>query len=91
VTGAPIVDQPAAITLLSRSGCHLCEAARAVVAEQAALAGVDWVEVDVDTDEDLRADFGDLVPVVLVDGLEHAHYRVDPARLRAALLTRPNS
>jgi hypothetical protein len=91
VTDVPIADPPAVITLLSRSGCHLCEAARAVVAEQAALAGVGWAELDVDADPDLRADFGDLVPVVLVDGVEHAHYRVDPARLRAALQTRPSS
>jgi hypothetical protein len=91
VTGASITDPPAVVTLLSRSGCHLCEAARVVVAEQATAAGVGWTEIDVDSDPDLRADFGDLVPVVLVDGAEHAHYRVDPARLRAALQTRPRS
>jgi len=91
VTGASITDPPAVVTLLSRSGCHLCEAARVVVAEQATAAGVGWTEIDVDSDPDLRADFGDLVPVVLVDGAEHAHYLVDPARLRAALQTRPRS
>jgi glutaredoxin len=92
VTGDPVVDPvPAVITLLSRSGCHLCEQARTVVVEQAMAAGVDWAEVDVDTDPELRADFGDLVPVVLVDGIEHAHYRVDPQRLLAALRARPRS
>ncbi len=68
MTGPPIASGPAVITLLTRSGCHLCEAARVVVADEARLAGVDWVEVDVDSDPELRADFGDLVPVVLVDG-----------------------
>ena len=62
-----------------------------MVADEARLAGVDWVAVDVDSDPELRADFGDLVPVVLVDGIEHAHYRVDPGRLRAALQMRPRS
>ena len=91
MTGAPIPDPPAVITVLSRSGCHLCAEATIVVAQEAEAAGVDWAEVDVDTDPDLRADFGDLVPVVLVDGVEHAHYRVDPGRLRAALRSRPSS
>ena len=89
MTGPSIASDPAVVTLLTRSGCHLCEAAKVVVADEARLAGVDWVEVDVDSDPELRADFGDLVPVVLVGGIEHAHYRVDPGRLRAALQMRP--
>jgi len=48
-------------------------------------AGTSWDETDVDADPDLRAAYGDLVPVVLVDGREHGHWRVEEARLRRAL------
>ncbi len=79
----------ATVTLLSRVGCHLCDEARevvaSVVASVAAGSGVELVEVDVDSDPELRAEYGDLVPVVLVDGVQHGYYRIDPERLRLAL------
>jgi glutaredoxin len=73
------------ITLLTRAGCHLCDDARGVVARIAAERDTGWAEVDVDGDPDLRARYGDLVPVVLVDGREHGHWRVDEDRLRRAV------
>lgn len=73
------------VTLLTRAGCHLCGDARAAVIAETAAAGVGWTESDVDADPDLRAEYGDLVPVVLIDGAEHAQFRVDRERLRAAL------
>lgn len=76
---------PAHVQLLGRSGCHLCDVAKDVVLRVAAQAGAVVEEVDVDTRPDLRARYSDLVPVVLVDGVEHARWRVDEARLRAAL------
>jgi glutaredoxin len=79
----------ARITLISRTGCHLCDDARAILAAVAAEEGVAWDEVDVDSDVDgtgnLADEYGDRVPVVLLDGTEHAYWRVDPERLRAAL------
>lgn len=77
---------PAAhITLLSRSGCHLCDDARVVLAAVAAETATPWDERDVDTDPLLVQEYGDRVPVVLIDGKEHAYWRVDETRLRAAL------
>jgi glutaredoxin len=73
------------VVLVGRAGCHLCDEARAVVASVCAATGTAWQEVDVDTDEALRAAYSDAVPVVLVDGTEHARFRVDPARLRQAV------
>jgi glutaredoxin len=78
-TGAP------RLRLLGRPGCHLCDDARTIVAAVAAEAGVAWDEVDVDSDGDLADEYGDRVPVVLLDGQEHAYWRVDAERLRAAL------
>jgi hypothetical protein len=73
------------LTLLGRVGCHLCDDARAIVARVAAETGAGWEEVDVDSDAELAEEYGDRVPVLLLDDREHAYWRVDEARLRAAL------
>jgi len=46
---------------------------------------VQFDETDVDSDPVLRAEYGDRVPVIVVDDKEHGYFRVDEARLRAAL------
>jgi glutaredoxin len=74
--------------LLSRTGCHLCDDARAVLASVADELGVAWDERDVDADGVLADEYGDRVPVVLLDGAEHSYWRVDEDRLRAALAGR---
>jgi glutaredoxin-like protein DUF836 len=42
-------------------------------------------ERNVDADPRLASEYGDRVPVVLVDGKEHSYWRVEEARLRRAL------
>jgi glutaredoxin len=79
------------IQILGRAGCHLCDVARDIVEIVAAETGTDFVEVDVDADPQLKARYSDYVPVLLVDGKEHSHWRVDAARLRAALSADPAS
>lgn len=74
------------VTLLTRAACHLCDDARRVVQQTTADTGSQWSERDVDSDPELRAEYGDRVPVVLVDGVEHSHFGVDGDRLRAALV-----
>lgn len=69
------------ITLLTRTDCHLCEFAREAVARVRAASGVDWTERDVDADPVLAQEYGDRVPVVLLDGREHDYFRVDEPRL----------
>jgi hypothetical protein len=39
----------------------------------------------VDGDPELRAEYGDRVPVILIDGCEHGYWKVEEQRLRAAL------
>jgi len=75
----------AEVVLVTRQGCHLCALAAPVVAQEAARAGAAYAERDVDASpEDVRA-YGDKVPVVLLDGREHAYWQVDRKALRAAL------
>ena len=47
--------------------------------------GAGWTAVDVDTDPELRAEYGDRVPVIVIDGREHGFWRVEEDRFRAAL------
>ncbi|WP_415855616.1 glutaredoxin family protein [Sinomonas sp. G460-2] len=70
------------IVLVARRECHLCEAAREVVARVAADAGLEWTERLTDDDADLAARFAEEVPVVLVDGVQRDFWRIDEARLR---------
>jgi glutaredoxin len=73
------------ITLYSRPGCHLCDDARAVIARVCANLGEEYDEVSIDGDPELSERFGEEIPVTFVDGRQHNFWRVDEARLRAAL------
>ncbi len=73
------------ITLLSRPGCHLCDEARRIIARVAADLDIAWIERDVtDSADDLR-EYGEMIPVTLIDGVQHDFWRVDESRLRRAL------
>jgi glutaredoxin len=73
------------VTLLVREQCQACAAAREDIARICAELDVPWHTTDVDTDPELRAEYGDRVPVILVDGREHGFWTVQERRLRAAL------
>lgn len=73
------------ITLYGREGCHLCDDARIVIERVCADLGETYVEVDIDSDDDLADRFGEEIPVTFVDGRQHDFWRVDENRLRAAL------
>jgi glutaredoxin len=75
----------AEVVLLTRQGCHLCAQAAPVVAREAARAGATYTERDVDASPDDLAAYGEKVPVVLLDGVEHAYWQVDARALRSAL------
>jgi glutaredoxin len=74
------------VTLISRDGCHLCEQAEATLDR---IAPGQWTRVDVDSDIELERDYGDRVPVVLLDGAEHGYWRVEEARLLRDLARQP--
>jgi glutaredoxin len=73
------------LQLMTRAGCHLCEVAAETLERIAAEAGLRPEPVDVDGDPELQAEFGDRVPVVLLDGREHSYFTVDVPRLRRDL------
>jgi len=76
------------VVLLTRQGCSLCERTAARLVELAAELGFDFTTTDVDAaaaggDSGLRVEFGDRLPVVLLDGREHSYWELDEPRLRA--------
>jgi predicted thioredoxin/glutaredoxin len=79
------------LTLIRKPDCHLCEVASdvidAVVAElpDAAAEQIEIVEASIQDDPALYDLWWEKIPVVLIDGDLHAHWRVSPERLREAL------
>lgn len=71
--------------MIGKPGCHLCEQARAVIEHVAGDLGIAWVERSILEDEALFTLYAEKIPVTLIDGIVHDIYRVDEARLRAAL------
>jgi hypothetical protein len=85
MTAAMSGDAVTRLTLITRPGCHLCEVAKEALVRIAADTGEGWVEVDVESDVALESEYGDRVPVVLLDGKEHGYWRVEEDRLRRDL------
>ena len=73
------------VVLVGKPGCHLCDVARQIVELVCAESDTEWLEVSLSDAPELADRYWDLVPVVLVDGVQHDVYRVDAERLRATL------
>ena len=71
------------VVLYSRAGCHLCDAARAVLEAERERTPFGFEEVDVQGDDALERHYGVRIPVVEIDGQERFEYQVDPAELLA--------
>lgn len=79
------------LTLIGKPGCHLCDDAREVIRGVLAdlpdgAPAVAVEELSILDDADLHEKYVEEIPVVLVDGRMHTYWRVDPARLRTAIL-----
>jgi glutaredoxin len=73
------------VTLLSRTGCHLCETAEQLLRRLSTELGFAYREIDVDSSQALRDEYSDRVPVILIDGKEHGYWRVEEKRFRKAV------
>jgi glutaredoxin len=78
--GVSIVTTPKAI-LYTRSGCHLCDDAKALLERY----GLSPMLVDIDADPVLRERYTTCVPVVVIDGKERFRGRVNEVLLRRLL------
>ena len=65
------------VVVYSRRGCHLCEIMKEKLVKLERRGGFRWREVDVETEDGLRRQFTDEVPVVFIDGRKAFKYRLD--------------
>jgi glutaredoxin len=92
--GGPTSAAPLALTLYGRAWCHLCDDMRAALDDVVRTLRADggMMElavrldvVDIDTDTSLEARYNEWVPVLVMDGVELCHHRLDRARVAEAL------
>lgn len=78
------------VTIVGKPDCHLCDVAgevvRGVVADLGDGTSVEIEKVSILDDPALHERYWEQIPVVLVNGIEHAHWRVDPDAFRATIL-----
>ena len=67
--------------LYTRTGCHLCDDAMAMLTRH----GLRPEVIDIDGDSELVAQYGQCVPVVMIDGRLRFRGRVDEPVLRRLL------
>ena len=75
------------VTLYGKAGCCLCDEAKEALAEVRAERPFELEEVDVSLDPGLNRQYGERIPVVVVEGEELFEYHVDPPALRQRLDT----
>jgi len=68
--------EPKEVLVYSRKGCHLCEIVKETVTKAHRRGGFEWREIDVDSDNQLRREFSDEVPVVFINGRKAFKYRM---------------
>jgi len=73
------------VTVYSRSGCHLCEIAidriSSVINDYKFTLDI----VLIDQNSELEKEFGEQVPVILIDNKIHDYWRVDLERFTKAI------
>ena len=77
------------LCLYGRRGCHLCDDLRQALLEFQPGDGISHGfrlrEIDIDTDPELRARYGLLIPVLCLGEQEICHFQLNPAALKQAL------
>lgn len=76
---------PIRVEFYTRDGCCLCDDALRVLERAGRQYKIDLQVINVDQSADLQQRFGSLVPVVLVNGRERFHGRVNQVLLSRLL------
>ena len=73
------------VTVYSRSGCHLCEVAIDLI-NSVKFENKFSLEIKlIDNNSELEKEYGEQVPVILIDGKVHDYWRVDLERFTKAI------
>lgn len=74
------------VELMGKPGCHLCDDARAIVSSVLQdFPQAELVEHNILDDAEMFENLKDDIPVVLINGERHAHWRVNEESFRSAL------
>ncbi|WP_104083079.1 glutaredoxin family protein [Cryobacterium sp. Y11] len=81
------------LTLIGKPGCHLCDDARDMIGSvlaqlegEASAPEITFEERSILDDAELHDLYLEDIPVLLINGKVHNYWRIDPVRLRTALL-----
>lgn len=76
------------LTLIGKPGCHLCDDAELAVGSvlKDFAKTVSLQKVNILDDSELFDKYSEQIPVLLINGLVHNYWRIDPERLRSALV-----
>jgi hypothetical protein len=76
----------ASVTLIGKPGCHLCDDAEAIVRSVLQdYPDVAFTLADLGDNPEWEAHYAEKIPVVLVNNVEHAFWRVNSENFRAEL------
>ncbi len=75
----------AQVTVYSKPGCHLCEEAVRLLQRVQKQHPFELEEVNIQNNPALLAEYGEQIPVVMLNGTFLFEYAVDEARLRQLL------
>jgi glutaredoxin len=73
------------ISFITKKGCHLCEDAEQILLTVCNELGLKFEKLFIENRPELAHLYQEEVPVVLLDGIQHSAWRIDPVKLRAAL------
>lgn len=65
------------VTVYGRSGCHLCQNVVNLLAPEKDQLNIEINEILIDNNKELEDLYGQLIPVIHVDGKYYSHFRID--------------
>ena len=75
------------VTIYGRTGCHLCENVVNLLEPIKDQLNIEINEIFIDNNKELENLYGQLIPVVHVDGKYFSHFRVDLDEFKSFLET----
>ena len=73
------------VTIYGRSGCHLCENVLILLVPEKDQLDIEINEILIDNNKELEDLYGQLIPVIHVDGKYYSHFRIDLEEFKSFL------
>ena len=73
------------VTIYGRGGCHLCENVLNLLVPEKDQLNIEINEILIDNNKELEDLYGQLIPVIHVDGKYFSHFRLDLEEFKSFL------